>query len=251
MLVSKKLGDPSASKIMLVLSSASFFATILAARKVKPTIVCLTQGSSDKVTKALEAQISELTAKLEQAQREIQELTSSKSRAQAEATDLGRKLEEAESQLNQLTKAKQALTKSLEEAKGSAEEESRLRQKLSSENRNLQADLDQAREQLEEEQSGRADLQRLLQKANNEVSMWKSKCESGEGGVRSEELEELKRKLGAKLQDAEALLEAAQTKAASLEKANNRLKGEIEDLTIEVERVRIKHVMYNFVKSSL
>ena len=38
---------------------------------------------------------------------------------------------------------------------------------------------------MEEEQTGRADLQRLVQKANSEAAMWRQKCESGEGGVRS------------------------------------------------------------------
>ena len=103
----------------------------------------------------------------------------------------------------------------------------------------MQSDLDQLRDQLEEEQSGRADLQRLVQKANAEAATWKSKCESGEGGVRSEELEELKRKLNAKLQETESQLENALHKAASADKANHKLRGELEDLTIEVERVRI------------
>jgi len=197
----------------------------------------LTQGGADKNTKQLEAQLAELNAKLEQALRDIQELTSAKSKAQAEATDLGRKLEEAESQLNQLTKAKQTMTKQLEEAKAGVEEESRLKAKLQGENRNLQADLDQLREQLEEEQSGRADMQRALQKANNEVTVWKQKCESGEGGVRLEELDELKRKLMAKLQEAESQLETALGKASNLEKSNHRLKAELEDLTVETERV--------------
>jgi len=130
------------------------------------------------------------------------------------------------------------MTKQVEEAKAGAEEESRLKTKLQGENRNLQADLDQLREQFEEEQSGRADMQRALQKANSEVSVWKQKCESGEGGVRSEELDELKRKLMAKLQEAESQLETALAKANNLDKANHRLKAELEDLTIEVERVR-------------
>jgi chromosome segregation ATPase len=141
---------------------------------------------------------------------------------QQENSDLSRQLEEAESQLSQLTKAKAALTKSLEEAKAAAEEEGRQRSKLQGENRNMQADLDQLREQLEEEQEGRADLQRLLTKANNEIQVWRHKLESGEGGVRSEELEDLKRKMNAKLAETESQLEAAQSKASSLEKAKNR-----------------------------
>ena len=197
----------------------------------------LKQSNSDKAAKQLDAQLNELNAKFDQAQREVQELNNSKSRAQAEGSDLGRKLEEAESQLNQLTKAKQALSKSLEELKAALEEEARLRQKAQGEARNLAADLQGARDQLEEEQSARSDQQRLLQKANAEAASWRQKAENGEGGVRSEEVEELKKKIGAKLLDTESQLEAALSKAASLEKNNNRLKGELEDLSIEVERV--------------
>ena len=68
-------------------------------------------------------------------------------------------------------------------------------------------------------------LQRLLTKAQNEAQIWKRKCESGEGGVRSEELDELKRKMNARLAEAEAALESAISKASSLEKAKHRLQG--------------------------
>lgn len=185
----------------------------------------------------MEAQLSEVNSKLDEASRNINDVGGAKGRLQAENAELTRQLEEAESQVNQLTKAKQNLSKSLEEAKTNLEEESRVRAKLQGEVRNLQADCDQAREQLEEEQEGRADLQRLLTKANNEINVWRHKLESGEGGVRSEELDELKRKFNAKLADAESQLEAAQSKCSSLEKARTRLQGELEDVMIEVERV--------------
>ena len=58
------------------------------------------------------------------------------------------------------------------------------------------------------------------------MQIWKRKCESGEGGVRSEEMDELKRKLNARLAEMEAQLEAAVSKASSLEKAKHRLHGE-------------------------
>jgi len=106
------------------------------------------QTNSDKSAKHLESQISELTAKLDQSQREIQELHSAKSRAQAETADLSQKLEEADSQVNQLNKVKQTLTRSLEEVKASLEDESRVRTKLQGENRNLQSELEQLREQV-------------------------------------------------------------------------------------------------------
>lgn len=62
---------------------------------------------------------------------------------------------------------------------------------MQSEVRNLNADLDSLREQFEEEQESKAEVQRQLSKAHNEVQMWRSKCESG-GGASSEAVEELR-----------------------------------------------------------
>jgi len=188
---------------------------------------------------------------LEQALREIQELNNQKGKSQSESSDLGHKIEEVESQLNLLGKAKQTLTKSLEDAKAALEEETRLRAKIQGESRNLQGDLDQLKEQLEEEQGARSDMQRLITKANTEAATWRQKLEAGEGGVSSEALDELKRKLSVKLNETEAQLEAALGKASSLDKANHRLRGELEDLSVEVERVSLVQciIIFCFVSS--
>jgi len=98
--------------------------------------------------------------------------------------------------------------------------------------------LDQLKDQMEEEQSNRDELQRLLNKAQSEAAMWRQKAESGEGSVRQEELDELKRKYNAKIAELEAQLEAALAKASSLEKVKNRLQGEMDDLMVEVDKVR-------------
>lgn len=47
-----------------------------------------------------------------------------------------------------------------------------------------------------------------------------------------------RRKLAARLQEAEEAAEAAQARAASLEKNKQRLQAEVEDLTIDLEKVR-------------
>ncbi|CAF1635968.1 unnamed protein product, partial [Didymodactylos carnosus] len=67
---------------------------------------------------------------------------------------------------------------------------------------NLTADLDQAREQLDEEQEAKVELQRQLTKLTSENQQWRARFES-EGMTRGEELEEAKRKLAAKLSEAE------------------------------------------------
>ena len=56
------------------------------------------------------------------------------------------------------------------------------------------------------------------------------------GLARTEELEEAKRKLAAKLTEAEEQVEAALNKCNSLEKVKARLQGEVEDLMVDVER---------------
>ena len=84
--------------------------------------------------------------------------------------------------------------------------------------------------------------------------MWRHKCESGEGGVRSEEMDEMKRKMNAKLQEAESQMEAALAKVSSLEKAKMKLAGELEDVVIEVERVSGcdvgRHVTFSLISSA-
>jgi hypothetical protein len=53
---------------------------------------------------------------------------------------------------------------------------------------------------------------------------------------RGEELEEAKRRLAAKLTEAEEQVEAALSKCNALEKVKARLQGEVEDLMVDVER---------------
>merc|ERR1712168_1470542 len=142
--------------------------------------------------------------------------------------------EEAESQVNLLGKQKAALAKTVEETKAALEDESRVRNKLNGDFRSLQQDYESLREQFEEEQESRVDLQRLYTKMQAEAASWKQRFESGEGGVSGEALDDLKRKLGAKLGDAENQLEAALSKVSQLEKVKNRLNGELEDVLIEM-----------------
>lgn len=51
-------------------------------------------------------------------------------------------------------------------------------------------------------------------------------------------LSTLRRKLAARLQEAEETAEAAQARVASMEKTKQRLQIEVEDLTLDLEKVR-------------
>ncbi|KAG8196055.1 hypothetical protein JTE90_007800 [Oedothorax gibbosus] len=193
------------------------------------------KANSEKNAKQMEMQLMELQGKLEESNRTLGDFDASKKKLSVENGDLLRQLEEAESQVSTLTKLKNSLSTQLDEAKRTADEECRERNAIMGKYRNIEHDIDTAREQLEEEQEAKADLQRQLSKANAEVQLWRTKYES-EGLARLEELEDSKRKLQARLQEADETIEQLNQKCSSLDKTKTRLQGELEDMSIEVEK---------------
>lgn len=193
------------------------------------------KAAQEKIAKQLQHTLNEVQSKLDETNRTLNDFDASKKKLSIENSDLLRQLEEAESQVSQLSKIKISLTTQLEDTKRLADEESRERATLLGKFRNLEHDLDNLREQVEEEAEGKADLQRQLSKANAEAQLWRSKYES-DGVARSEELEEAKRKLQARLAEAEETIESLNQKNIALEKTKQRLSTEVEDLQLEVDR---------------
>ena len=89
-------------------------------------MLCPQGGMSEKMSKQIEAQMSDLTSRLEAASREVSDLTSAKSRASSENSDLTRQLEEAEHRCGLLTKERNGLKSAMEEAVRSLEDETRV-----------------------------------------------------------------------------------------------------------------------------
>ncbi|XP_054257732.1 myosin heavy chain, muscle isoform X7 [Macrosteles quadrilineatus] len=193
------------------------------------------KAATEKVAKQLQQQLNEVQGKLDETNRTLNDFDAAKKKLSIENSDLLRQLEEAESQVSQLSKIKISLTTQLEDTKRLADEESRERATLLGKFRNLEHDIDNLREQVEEEAEGKGDLQRQLSKANAEAQLWRSKYES-EGVARAEELEEAKRKLQARLAEAEETIESLNQKVIALEKTKQRLSTEVEDLQLEVDR---------------
>ncbi|KAF4519750.1 hypothetical protein B566_EDAN010343 [Ephemera danica] len=195
------------------------------------------KAASEKIAKQLQNQLNEVQSKLDETNRTLNDFDAAKKKLSVENSDLLRQLEEAESQVSQLSKIKISLTTQLEDTKRLADEEGRERATLLGKFRNLEHDLDNIREQMEEEAEGKADIQRQLSKANAEAQLWRTKYES-EGVARAEELEESKRKLQARLAEAEETIESLNQKCVALEKTRQRLTTEVEDLSLEVDRAQ-------------
>ncbi|KAK3575353.1 hypothetical protein QTP86_025505 [Hemibagrus guttatus] len=197
--------------------------------------VAKAKGNLEKMCRTLEDQLSEFKSKNEEQLRQLTDLVTQKARLQTENGEIGRQLEEKEALVSQLTRGKQAFTQQIEELKRHIEEEVKAKNALAHSLQSARHDCDLLREQFEEEQEAKAELQRALSKANCEVAQWRTKYET-DAIQRTEELEEAKKKLAQRLQDAEESIEATNSKCASLEKTKQRLHNEVEDLMIDVER---------------
>ncbi|KAM4634875.1 myosin-16-like [Polymixia lowei] len=183
----------------------------------------------------LEDSLAEANARLAEMERTQSELNGIKIRLSAENGELIRELEDAQSKLTQVTRVKASLTSQNDELKRQVDEESKGRNAAVVALANARHDLSLLKEQLDEESEGRGELQRLVSKLNADVTTWRSKYET-DAIHRTEELEETKRKLAVRLQEAEEAAESAQARAATLEKVKQRLQGEVEDLTIDLEK---------------
>ncbi|KAJ8259168.1 hypothetical protein COCON_G00181800 [Conger conger] len=193
------------------------------------------KSSSEKMCRMYEDQLSESKAKVEELQRQLNDANSQRAKAQAESAELGRKLEEREALVTQLQRSKSSFSQSAEELKKQLEEEGKAKNALAHAVQSSRHDCDLLREQYEEEQEAKSELQRALSKANSEVAQWRTKYET-DAIQRTEELEEAKKKLVVRLQEAEEIVEASNAKCSSLEKTKHRLQTEIEDLAVDLER---------------
>ncbi|XP_025750914.2 myosin-3-like [Manacus vitellinus] len=193
------------------------------------------KANLEKRYQTLEDQMSEMKAKSEENQRNLNEMVIQKAQLQTESGELRHRLKEKETVTLQLLRSKQALTQQMEELKRQLEEEIEAKNALAHALQSARHDCDLLREQYEEEQEAKGELQRALSKANSEVAQWRTKYET-DAIQRTEELEEAKKKLAQHLQKAGEQAGTVNSKCASLEKMNLKLQGEVEDLTLDVER---------------
>ncbi|XP_059720449.1 myosin-3-like [Haemorhous mexicanus] len=189
----------------------------------------------EKRYRVLEDEMSEIKTKLEEHQRNVSEVVMQKSQLQTESGELSRQLKEKETMSLQLSRSKEALTQQMDELKRQLEEEIKAKSALAHALQSARHDCDLLREQYEEEQEAKGELQRALSKANGEVAQWRTKYET-DAIQRTEELEEAKKKLSQRLQEAGQQADTLNSKCASLEKMKFKLQGEVEDLTLDIER---------------
>ncbi|XP_071106373.1 myosin heavy chain, striated muscle-like isoform X2 [Haliotis cracherodii] len=194
-------------------------------------------GMSDAASRQLQGQLSDLASQLEESSRNITDLQTQRNRLQGETSDLTRQVEDAERRAQHLSRERATLLTQVEESRRSADEEQRMRQKLQAEFRNLNAEMGGVRDQLIEEQERCASLERQLSKSNSEMLQWRSKFET-EGSIKVDELEDIRRRMQSRLNEAEQNLESERARCSGNEKVKIRMQAEIDDLAMEYQRAQ-------------
>merc|ERR1711936_1071218 len=190
----------------------------------------------DKTGKLLQGSIVDSNTRLDEMARALNEAESTKKRLQVENQDLNRQIEELEAAIANMNKGKISVTTQLEDTKALADAESKDRSALLTKYKMMATDLENLREKLENEAMRKSDALKALSKAQAEIQLWKSRYET-EGLGRIEELEGARNKLQAKIVENEELVDVLQTKVANAEKSKGRLGSDLDDISMEYERI--------------
>merc|ERR1719277_1621934 len=190
----------------------------------------------DKQGKLLQAAIVDSNTRCDEMARALNEAESTKKRLQVENQDLNRQIEELENAIANMNKAKISVTTQLEDTKALADAEAKDHASLLTKYKMMSTDLENLREKLENEAMRKSDALKALSKSQAEIQLWKSRFET-EGMGRIEELESARNKLQSKIVENEELVDVLSTKVANAEKSKGRLGADLDDISMEYERV--------------
>merc|ERR1719282_183507 len=181
----------------------------------------------DKQGKLLQAAIVDSNTRLDEMARALNEAESTKKRLQ---------VENQENAIANMNKAKISVTTQLEDTKSLSDAESKDRASLLTKYKMMSTDLENLREKLENEAMRKSDALKALSKSQAEIQLWKSRFET-EGMGRIEELEGARNKLQSKIVENEELVDVLSTKVANAEMSKGRLGADLDDISMEYERV--------------
>merc|ERR1712142_558885 len=194
------------------------------------------KAEMDKNGKLLGGSIADAHTKLDELARALNEADSQKKRLEVEKLDLERQIEEGELAMASLNKNKISLTTQLEDTKRMADSEARDRSALLTKYKNLTTELENVREKIDNEHLRKSDALKQLSKAQAEIQLWRSRYET-EGLGRVDELEMARNKLQARIAEAEETVDSLQAKIANAEKSKSRMQSDLEEISMEYERV--------------
>merc|ERR1712241_1207918 len=194
------------------------------------------KAEMDKNGKLLQGSIVDCHTKLDEMARALNEADSQKKGLEVEKLDLERQIEEGEAAMAALNKNKISLTTQLDDTKRMADSEARDRSAMLTKYKHMSTELEAVKEKIEDEHQRKSDALKQLSKAQAEIQLWRSRYET-EGLGRVDELEMARNKLQARIAEAEETVDSMQSKIANAEKSKSRMQTDLEDISMEYERV--------------
>merc|ERR1719385_271442 len=194
------------------------------------------KAEMDKNGKLLGGSIADAHTKLDELARALNEADSQRKRLEVEKLDLERQIEEGELAMASLNKNKISLTTQLEDTKRMADSEARDRSALLTKYKHMTTELEGVKEKIDDEHQRKSDALKQLSKAQAEIQLWRSRYET-EGLGRVDELEMARNKLQARIAEAEETVDSLQSKIANAEKSKSRMQSDLEEISMEYERV--------------
>ena len=194
------------------------------------------RANIEKQSKLTMGAIAESNTRLDELARALNDADSTRKKLQVENQDLSRQIDDVESAIATLGKNKISLTTQLEDTKRLADAESRDRASLLAKYKALSSDIQTLKQRIEEEAEKKNDILRSLSKAQSDILLWKSKYEN-EALSRIEELEGNRAKIIARLSESEETIDSLNQKISSTEKYKSRIQNELEDVSVEYERL--------------
>ncbi|XP_062848553.1 myosin-10 [Trichomycterus rosablanca] len=191
---------------------------------------------SERARKRAEGQLQELTARLTQAEREREEREDRLHKLQMEIDSLSSSLSSSESKSLRLGKEVSSLESQLHDAQELLQDETRQKLALGSRVRALEEEKVSVTERLEEEEGKTRELSRQIQTYTQQLADLKRQSEELNAAV--EVGEESKRKLQRELENAVLRERAKDEEKERVERQKERLREEIEDMTIALQRER-------------
>merc|ERR1712168_456052 len=170
--------------------------------------------------------------------RQNHDLNGLKIRLSQENFELQRQIQDLDGNCGAMGKAKAQLTVQLDDAKSRLGEESRQRNALSIQITNIQVDFDALTVKHGEEAEAATLLRQQNAKISGEYGTLKSRYDK-DILMKLEEIEDIKRKTGARLVELEDLAEQAKSRAAKFGKEKQKLSIEIREISIELETVQV------------
>ncbi|XP_065065526.1 myosin heavy chain-like isoform X2 [Rhopilema esculentum] len=197
-------------------------------------ILSRTKESLEKEHKTMSEQVIDYKLKLNEAENKVRELETFKKIHEKDIKKLEGEIEAYAARIPTMERSISQLENELRKVKIDLDGEIRTKQEYYKELTDALRDLSVTEDRLAKESEAKDEVQTKFIQAVNESKEWKARYDM-DMGAKVDEMEDLRRSLSGKLNDAETSLRNAEQKVTNLEKTKNDLIHQNSDLTTNLQ----------------